>query len=172
MPGESQGRRSLVGCRLWGAQGRTRLKRLSSSSSSRKCLCESFSCSFFLCVATHVCLSLCLAVFPSFSSHTPLCPFLFLSSYCIFFFDLLSHLLFSVNDITNCKIFKVLLKSHPLCLKSVEFTFFECVYVFYTRKNKLNPIKLLFTSVWSSIERERERERFFFSPSLILFCGQ
>ena len=29
---ESQGRRSLVGCRLWGAQSRTRLKRLSSSS--------------------------------------------------------------------------------------------------------------------------------------------
>ena len=31
LPGESQGRGSLVGCRLW---GRTRLKRLSSSSSS------------------------------------------------------------------------------------------------------------------------------------------
>ena len=35
LPGESQGRGSLVGCRLWGAQNRTRLKRLSSSSSSR-----------------------------------------------------------------------------------------------------------------------------------------
>ena len=34
MPGESQGRGSLVGCRLWVAQSRTRLKRLSSSSSS------------------------------------------------------------------------------------------------------------------------------------------
>ena len=33
LPGESQGW-SLVGCRLWGAQGRTRLKRLSSNSSS------------------------------------------------------------------------------------------------------------------------------------------
>ena len=33
LPGESQGRGSLVGCRLWVAQSRTRLKRLSSSSS-------------------------------------------------------------------------------------------------------------------------------------------
>ena len=33
LPGESQGRGSLVGCRLWDAQCRTRLKRLSSSSS-------------------------------------------------------------------------------------------------------------------------------------------
>ena len=33
LPGESQGWRSLVGCRLWVAQGRTRLKPLSSSSS-------------------------------------------------------------------------------------------------------------------------------------------
>ena len=33
LPGESQGRQSLVGCRLWGAQSWTRLKRLSSSSS-------------------------------------------------------------------------------------------------------------------------------------------
>ena len=32
LPGESQGRGSLVGCRLWVAQSRTRLKRLSSSS--------------------------------------------------------------------------------------------------------------------------------------------
>ena len=31
--GESQGRGSLAGCRLWGPQSRTRLKRLSSSSS-------------------------------------------------------------------------------------------------------------------------------------------
>ena len=36
LPGESQGGRSLVGCRPWGAQNRTRLKRLSSSSSSFK----------------------------------------------------------------------------------------------------------------------------------------
>ena len=36
LPGESQGRGSLVGCRLWGrTQSWTRLKRLSSSSSSR-----------------------------------------------------------------------------------------------------------------------------------------
>ena len=41
LPGESQGRRSLVGCRLWGrtvhgvARSRTWLKPLSSSSSSR-----------------------------------------------------------------------------------------------------------------------------------------
>ena len=34
LPGESQGWGSLVGCRLWGRQSRTRLKRLSSSSSS------------------------------------------------------------------------------------------------------------------------------------------
>ena len=34
LPGESQGQRSLVGCRLWGRQSRTRLKRLSSSSGS------------------------------------------------------------------------------------------------------------------------------------------
>ena len=33
LPGESQGQGSLVGCRLWVAQGRTRLKQLSSSSS-------------------------------------------------------------------------------------------------------------------------------------------
>ena len=33
LPGESQGRGSLVGCRLWVSQRRTRLKRLSSSSS-------------------------------------------------------------------------------------------------------------------------------------------
>ena len=33
LPEASQGQRSLVGCRLWGAQSRTRLKRLSSSSS-------------------------------------------------------------------------------------------------------------------------------------------
>ena len=33
LPGESQGRGSLVGCCLWVAQSRTRLKRLSSSSS-------------------------------------------------------------------------------------------------------------------------------------------
>ena len=33
LPGESQGRGSLVGCRLWVAQSRTRLKRLSRSSS-------------------------------------------------------------------------------------------------------------------------------------------
>ena len=34
LPGESQGWQSLVGCHLWGPQSRTRLKRLSSSSSS------------------------------------------------------------------------------------------------------------------------------------------
>ena len=33
LPGESQGRGSLVGCRLWGRTSQTRLKRLSSSSS-------------------------------------------------------------------------------------------------------------------------------------------
>ena len=32
LPWESQGQRSLMGCRLWVAQSRTRLKRLSSSS--------------------------------------------------------------------------------------------------------------------------------------------
>ena len=37
LPGESQGRGSLVGCRLWGAQRRTRLKWLSSSSSRNNC---------------------------------------------------------------------------------------------------------------------------------------
>ena len=35
LPGESQGRKSLVGCRLWGRTESTRLKWLSSSSSSR-----------------------------------------------------------------------------------------------------------------------------------------
>ena len=35
LPGESQGRGSLVGFRLWVTQSRTRLKRLSSSSSSK-----------------------------------------------------------------------------------------------------------------------------------------
>ena len=36
LPGESQGRGSLVGCRLWGrTQSRTQLKRLSSSSSKQ-----------------------------------------------------------------------------------------------------------------------------------------
>ena len=34
LPGESQGWRSLVACRLWVAQSQTRLKQLSSSSSS------------------------------------------------------------------------------------------------------------------------------------------
>ena len=34
LPGESQGRESLAGCSLWGSQSQTRLKRLSSSSSS------------------------------------------------------------------------------------------------------------------------------------------
>ena len=34
LPGESQGQGSLMGCRLWVAQSRTRLKRLSSSNSS------------------------------------------------------------------------------------------------------------------------------------------
>ena len=34
LPGESQGRQGLVGCRLWVAQSQTRLKRLSSSSRS------------------------------------------------------------------------------------------------------------------------------------------
>ena len=34
LPGESQGRWSLVGCGLWVAQSRTRLKRLSSSSNT------------------------------------------------------------------------------------------------------------------------------------------
>ena len=33
LPGESQGQRSLVGCHLWDCTSRTRLKRLSSSSS-------------------------------------------------------------------------------------------------------------------------------------------
>ena len=37
LPGESQGQQSLVGCRLWVAQSWTRLKRLSSSSSSLLC---------------------------------------------------------------------------------------------------------------------------------------
>ena len=36
LPGESQGRWSLVGCHLWGRQSRTRLKRLSSSSKKEK----------------------------------------------------------------------------------------------------------------------------------------
>ena len=36
LPGESPGQGSLVGCRLWVAQSRTRLKWLSSSSSSSK----------------------------------------------------------------------------------------------------------------------------------------
>ena len=36
LPGESQGRGSLVGCHLWVAQSQTRLKRLSSSS---MCIC-------------------------------------------------------------------------------------------------------------------------------------
>ena len=35
LPGESHGRRSLVGCSPWGCQSWTRLKRLSSSSSSK-----------------------------------------------------------------------------------------------------------------------------------------
>ena len=36
LPGESQGWGSLVGCRLWVAQGQTRLKQLNSSSSIQK----------------------------------------------------------------------------------------------------------------------------------------
>ncbi|CAI9162905.1 unnamed protein product [Rangifer tarandus platyrhynchus] len=38
LPGESQGRGSLVGCRLWGRTESTRLKRLSSSSSTSELL--------------------------------------------------------------------------------------------------------------------------------------
>ena len=38
LPGESQGRGSLVGCRLWVTQSQTRLKQLSSSSSSSRIL--------------------------------------------------------------------------------------------------------------------------------------
>ena len=52
LPGESQGRGSLVGCRLWGRTGRTRLKRRSSSlccvlglcHSSKSCACPFPSC--------------------------------------------------------------------------------------------------------------------------------
>ena len=36
LPGESQGQRSLVGCCLWVAQSRSRLKQLSRSSSSKE----------------------------------------------------------------------------------------------------------------------------------------
>ena len=36
LPGEAQGRGSLVGCRLWVAQSRTRLKQLSSSREGKK----------------------------------------------------------------------------------------------------------------------------------------
>ena len=36
LPGESQRRGSLVGCRLWGRQSQTRLRRLGNSSSSRR----------------------------------------------------------------------------------------------------------------------------------------
>ena len=39
LPGESQGRGSLVGCRLWVAQSWTRLRRLSSSSSKYSSMC-------------------------------------------------------------------------------------------------------------------------------------
>jgi len=39
LPGESQGRGNLVGCCLWGRTDRTRLKRLSSSSSSHSSQC-------------------------------------------------------------------------------------------------------------------------------------
>ena len=42
LPGESQGRRSLMGCCLWVAQSWTRLKRLSSSSSSNPSLDSMF----------------------------------------------------------------------------------------------------------------------------------
>ena len=44
LPGESQGRGSLVGCRLWGRQSRTWLKGLSSSSSSTPLTLASFHC--------------------------------------------------------------------------------------------------------------------------------
>ena len=40
LPRESQGRGSLVGCRLWGHKSRTRLKRLSSSSRGHRWLRE------------------------------------------------------------------------------------------------------------------------------------
>ena len=43
LPGESQGQWSLVGCHLWVAQSQTRLKQLSSSSSSRLYLCKLIS---------------------------------------------------------------------------------------------------------------------------------
>lgn len=55
--------------------------------------------SFCVWLLMPVCLSLYLAVFPSFFSHTPRSTFLFLSYYYTFFFDLLLHLLFTVNNI-------------------------------------------------------------------------
>ena len=47
LPGESQGQGSLVGCPLWVAQSRTRLKQLSSSSSSTR---DRISTAFFVCL--------------------------------------------------------------------------------------------------------------------------
>ena len=47
LTGESQGRRSLVGCRLWVAQSQARLKQLSSSSSRDK-LHEEIGSSYYL----------------------------------------------------------------------------------------------------------------------------
>ena len=40
LPGESQGRESLVGCRLWGRTDSDRTERLSSSSSSSSSICQ------------------------------------------------------------------------------------------------------------------------------------
>ena len=47
LPGESQGRRSLMGCCLWVAQSRRRLKWLSSSSSSSNILQVESTCHIF-----------------------------------------------------------------------------------------------------------------------------
>ena len=65
LPGESQGRRSLMGCRVWGRQSRTRLKRLSSSSmpSLEKCAFRSLSDFFYWIVCFLIlCCTSCLYV--------------------------------------------------------------------------------------------------------------
>ena len=61
LPGESQGRGSLVGCRLWVTQSRTRLKRLNSSMSTQVHNPNPFPLSL-ICTVSLPCDHLCLAI--------------------------------------------------------------------------------------------------------------
>ena len=84
LPGESQGQGSLVGCRLWGRTSRTRLKRLSSSSSSSCCYLKSFTYISFL--------LLLLSPYKDFTQLLTVFPTLYASYLWLIYFASLHHL--------------------------------------------------------------------------------